>query len=69
MILFNNYSDTRLNYIFISSLLPFRDQKITINLKKIQSELFSYYYSVVIELLVAASKLMRRFSDKNDSWQ
>lgn len=37
-----------------------------------QSELFSYYYSVVMELLVpqseAASKLMRKFSDKSDNW-
>lgn len=45
------------------------------NFKKtlyIQSELFSYYYSVVIELLApqseAASKLVRKFSDKNDYW-
>lgn len=73
MILLNNYSDTYFNYIFVCSLLPSRAQKIMANFKKtlyIQSELFSYYYSVVIELLApqseAASKLVRKFSDKND---
>lgn len=71
MIFLNNYSDTCFNYIFISSLLSFRDQKKKKQTTN-QSELFSYYYSVVMELLVpqseAASKLMRKFSDKSDNW-
>lgn len=61
MIFFNNYGDTDFNYIFRSSLLPFWDQEIMANLNKYiyiytQSELFSYCYSVVIELFVPQSE-------------